>query len=104
MMSAASIAAPALRSRRAQRFLFSLASGMAVLSAPLTGGAAPAPSSVILQDLYNFDTVGSVLYVAAHPDDEDTQLITLLACGRHHSSAYLSVTRGDGAQNELGPE
>ncbi|HKW28369.1 MAG TPA: PIG-L family deacetylase [Verrucomicrobiae bacterium] len=77
---------------------------MAVLSAPLTGAAAPAPSSVILQDLHNFDTVGSVLYIAAHPDDEDTQLITFLARGRHYRSAYLSVTRGDGGQNVLGPE
>ena len=75
-----------------------------MLSVPRVGGAAPAPSSVILQDLYNFDTVGSVLYVAAHPDDEDTQLITFLARGRHYRSAYLSVTRGDGGQNVLGPE
>ena len=61
-----------------------------------------APS--ILQDLRNFDTLGSVLYIAAHPDDEDTQLITYLARGRHFRSAYLSVTRGDGGQNVLGPE
>jgi len=65
--------------------------------------AGPAPAA-ILEDLRNFDTVGSVLYVAAHPDDEDTQLITYLARGRHYRSAYLSVTRGDGGQNVLGPE
>ena len=58
----------------------------------------------ILQDLHKFDTLGSVLYVAAHPDDEDTQLITFLARGRHYRSAYLSITRGDGGQNVLGPE
>ena len=58
----------------------------------------------ILQDLHNFDTLGSVLYIAAHPDDEDTQLITYLARGRHFRSAYLSITRGDGGQNVLGPE
>ncbi len=104
MMSTASIAAPALRSRRAQRFLFSLACGLVMLSVPRVAGAAPAPASLILQDLYNFDTVGNVLYVAAHPDDEDTQLITFLARGRHYRSAYLSVTRGDGGQNVLGPE
>ncbi len=48
--------------------------------------------------------MGSVLYVAAHPDDENTQLITYLARGRGYRTAYLSVTRGDGGQNVLGPE
>ena len=45
-----------------------------------------------------------MLYVAAHPDDENTQLITYLARGRHYRTAYLSLTRGDGGQNVLGPE
>jgi LmbE family N-acetylglucosaminyl deacetylase len=58
----------------------------------------------ILQELKNFREVGSVLYIAAHPDDEDTQLITFLARGRHLRTAYLSITRGDGGQNVLGPE
>ena len=40
-----------------------------------------------------------VLVIAAHPDDEDTQLITWLARGRHVETAYLSLTRGDGGQN-----
>jgi LmbE family N-acetylglucosaminyl deacetylase len=66
--------------------------------------AEPPPPSAILQDLRSFDTMGSALYVAAHPDDEDTQLITFLARGRHYRSAYLSVNRGDGGQNVLGPE
>ena len=61
-------------------------------------------SAAILQELKNFREVGSVLYIAAHPDDEDTQLITYLARGRHYRTAYLSVTRGDGGQNVLGPE
>lgn len=103
-MSTVPITAPALCPGRAQRFLFGLACGLAMLSLPRVTGAAPATASVILQDLYNFDTVGSVLYIAAHPDDEDTQLITFLARGRHYRSAYLSVTRGDGGQNVLGPE
>ena len=51
-----------------------------------------------------FETCGSVLYVAAHPDDENTQLITYLARGRALRTAYLSLTRGDGGQNVLGPE
>jgi LmbE family N-acetylglucosaminyl deacetylase len=60
--------------------------------------------SEILQDLKRFGEMGSVLYVAAHPDDENTQLITYLARGRHYRTAYLSVTRGDGGQNAHGPE
>src|SRR5688572_1676933 len=43
-----------------------------------------------------------VLVIAAHPDDEDTQLITWLARGRHVETAYLSLTRGDGGQNIIG--
>jgi len=45
-----------------------------------------------------------VLVVAAHPDDEDTQLIAWLARGRSVETAYLSLTRGDGGQNLIGPE
>ena len=47
---------------------------------------------------------GRVLVIAAHPDDEDTQLITWLARGRHVETAYLSLTRGDGGQNIIGNE
>ncbi len=48
--------------------------------------------------------MGSVLYIAAHPDDENTELIAYLARGRDYRTAYLSLTRGDGGQNVLGPE
>ncbi len=48
--------------------------------------------------------VGSVLYVAAHPDDENTRLIAWLANGRKVRTGYLSITRGDGGQNLIGPE
>jgi LmbE family N-acetylglucosaminyl deacetylase len=57
-----------------------------------------------LQELRSFRELGTVLYVAAHPDDENTQLITYFARGRGYRTAYLSVTRGDGGQNVLGPE
>ena len=60
--------------------------------------------AAILQELNNFRETGRVLYIAAHPDDEDTQLITYLARARHYRTAYLSITRGDGGQNVLGPE
>jgi LmbE family N-acetylglucosaminyl deacetylase len=65
--------------------------------------AAPT-AAVIAQELRSFREFGSVLYVAAHPDDENTQLITYLARGRDYRTAYLSLTRGDGGQNLLGPE
>ncbi|MFL6334062.1 MAG: PIG-L family deacetylase [Pyrinomonadaceae bacterium] len=47
---------------------------------------------------------GSVLYVGAHPDDENTALLAYLARGRGARTAYLSLTRGDGGQNILGSE
>lgn len=69
-------------------------------------GAEPGPDSppAILQELRSFGQMGSVLHIAAHPDDENTQLITYLARGRGYRAAYLSITRGDGGQNEIGPE
>src|SRR5690242_1249423 len=72
---------------------------------PLTQRAAEPPSpAAILQDLRSFREMGTVLYVAAHPDDENTLLIAYLARGKNYRTAYLSVTRGDGGQNVLGPD
>src|ERR1035441_9306083 len=67
-------------------------------------GAEPLPPAATLRELRGFREMGSVLYIAAHPDDENTQLITYLARGRNYRTAYLSLTRGDGGQNVLGPE
>ena len=50
------------------------------------------------------DVLGSVLYVAAHPDDENTRLLAYLADGKLYRTAYLSMTRGDGGQNLIGDE
>jgi LmbE family N-acetylglucosaminyl deacetylase len=68
--------------------------------------AAPQTNSTpaILQELKSFREMGSVLYIAAHPDDENTLLIGYLARGKNYRTAYLSITRGDGGQNVLGPE
>ena len=60
--------------------------------------------AAILQDLRRLANTGAVLYVAAHPDDENTQLITYFARGRGYRTAYLSLTRGDGGQNVIGGE
>ncbi len=60
--------------------------------------------AVILQNLKSFRQMGSALYIAAHPDDENTELLTYLSRGRNYRTAYLSLTRGDGGQNVLGPD
>ena len=54
--------------------------------------------------IHGLGTTARVLVIAAHPDDEDTQLITWLARGRQVETAYLSLTRGDGGQNLIGNE
>ena len=61
-------------------------------------------SSEILLKLKKLNVLGNVLYVAAHPDDENTRMITYLANHRLFNTAYLSMTRGDGGQNLIGPE
>jgi len=80
---------------------------------PLAGqtAATPAPAALpaptiptALLDLRQFRELGSVLYVAAHPDDENTLFLSWLSRGRGYRTAYLSLTRGDGGQNVIGPE
>lgn len=61
-------------------------------------------SSEIKNNLRKLNFLGSVLYVAAHPDDENTRMITYLSKGKLAATAYLSMTRGDGGQNLIGPE
>lgn len=64
----------------------------------------PYASGEIYQSLQQLQTLGSALYVAAHPDDENTRLITYLAKGKKVETAYISLTRGDGGQNLIGTE
>jgi LmbE family N-acetylglucosaminyl deacetylase len=61
-------------------------------------------ASEIFESIKKLNFLGSVLYVAAHPDDENTRLISYLANNIHAKTAYLSLTRGDGGQNLIGPE
>ncbi|MBL6448930.1 PIG-L family deacetylase [Fulvivirga sp. 29W222] len=58
----------------------------------------------ILLKLKKLNFLGNALYVAAHPDDENTRLISYLSNERLANTAYLSLTRGDGGQNLVGPE
>jgi len=61
-------------------------------------------SSEIHEAIQKLNFLGSVLYLAAHPDDENTRLISYFSNKVHARTAYLSLTRGDGGQNLIGPE
>ena len=61
-------------------------------------------SSEIFRQIKKLDVLGSVLYVAAHPDDENTRLLAYLANDQLYRTGYLSMTRGDGGQNLIGDE
>ncbi|MEZ4859175.1 MAG: PIG-L family deacetylase [Flavobacteriaceae bacterium] len=61
-------------------------------------------ASEIYHNLQKLNFLGSALYIAAHPDDENTRLISYLANDVKAQTAYLSITRGDGGQNLIGTE
>src|SRR2546430_16091569 len=77
------------------------AAGTAVgqLAPPGTGGVAP-----LVDGLRALGAEKRVLMIAAHPDDEDTELLAFLSRGLGVQTAYLSLTRGEGGQNLIGPE
>ena len=79
--------------------LLSVFYGTAVAQKPKT-----ASSADIRSGLLKLKTVGTVLYIAAHPDDENTRLLSYLAKEKHLRTFYLSLTRGDGGQNLIGKE
>src|SRR5437763_12821253 len=56
------------------------------------------------QSLHKLNELGTVLMIAAHPDDERTAVLAYFARGRHMRTAYLSLTRGEGGQNLIGSE
>ncbi len=66
--------------------------------------APPSDIGTIEQNFKKLNVLGSVLYVAAHPDDENTRLLAYLAQEKHYRTGYLSLTRGDGGQNLIGDE
>lgn len=61
-------------------------------------------SGEILHGMKKLGVVGSVLYVAAHPDDENTRFLAYMARERQYRTGYLAMTRGDGGQNLIGDE
>ncbi|MGK7392386.1 MAG: PIG-L family deacetylase [Candidatus Cyclobacteriaceae bacterium M2_1C_046] len=82
------------------RILALLFISFASLAQPITNPDA----AEILHDIQKLKVLGSALYVAAHPDDENTRLIAWLANEKKVETAYLAMTRGDGGQNLIGPE
>jgi LmbE family N-acetylglucosaminyl deacetylase len=91
--------------RRSYRFVVALSylllpsSLPAQLEPPSTGGLV-----ALDQELRMLGHYRRVLMIGAHPDDEDTELLTLLVRGQGAEAAYLSLNRGEGGQNLIGPE
>jgi hypothetical protein len=77
----------------------------ATAAVSLHGQTPPLPDAAGRRiELEKLTVVGSALYVAAHPDDENTALLAWLAKGRKVRTGYLSLTRGSGGQNLIGTE
>jgi LmbE family N-acetylglucosaminyl deacetylase len=76
----------------------------AFLVLQISNSNAQKSSAEIFSKLKKLDVVGSVLYIAAHPDDENNSFLPFLTNDRMYRTAYLSLTRGDGGQNLLGKE
>ncbi|MEO1050675.1 MAG: PIG-L family deacetylase [Bacteroidota bacterium] len=78
---------------------------LAILLTPTFAQKPHKPNAAELKlALKKLNVLGSALYVAAHPDDENTRMITYLANEELVNTAYLSMTRGDGGQNLIGPQ
>lgn len=76
-----------------------------LLSSPSFAQTPPSySSSDVLHRIQKLNVLGSVLYIAAHPDDENTRLIAWLSNEQLLKTGYLSITRGDGGQNLIGDE
>src|SRR5262245_12883239 len=72
--------------------------------APIQAQRSFSGTAEIQQSLHKLNELGTVLMIAAHPDDERTSLLAYFARGRHMRTAYLSLTRGEGGQNLIGSE
>jgi LmbE family N-acetylglucosaminyl deacetylase len=84
---------------------FLLATFLGVLAPLAAQQNVPFPGAIELeQSLHKLNHLGTVLMIAAHPDDEQTAVLAYFARGRFMRTAYLSLTRGEGGQNLIGPE
>lgn len=87
-----------------RKHLLLLAIGLLMSLAVIAQAPKHWTSADIQEGLRKLNFLGSALYVAAHPDDENTSLISYLSNEAKAETAYLSLTRGDGGQNLIGPE
>ena len=88
-----------------QKFSFFIFVIVIVVFQNTTAQVPKKPNAVeIYNQIQKLNFLGSVLYIAAHPDDENTRLISYLANYKNARTGYLSLTRGDGGQNLIGPE
>src|SRR5438552_14586073 len=108
-----SIARSAVRDCRYRKRFWRAAIAVAVFAVAGMANSADMPpllsqeqmdASEIQLALQKLNVLGRVLYIAAHPDDENTNLMAFWANGSLYDAAYLSITRGDGGQNLIGPE
>ena len=83
--------------------LFGIASSAAVAQFPPAPGTGPGLAETI-EAIDAARVTTRILYITAHPDDESAAVLTYLARGLHAEVALLSITRGEGGQNALGPE
>ena len=81
-----------------------MAAILLVLAAPRLLSAQERGAVALGEGVAGLDVTARVLLIGAHPDDEDTQLLTWLARGQQVETAYLSLTRGGGGQNLIGDE
>lgn len=82
-----------------------ICAALILLPAMLVAQAPKKYNAAEIQELLEkLNVLGSVMYVAAHPDDENTQMIAYFANERKYRTAYMSATRGDGGQNLIGSE
>lgn len=88
---------------RPNRLLLFLLSFFTLISSQAQQPKKPNAAEIQLM-LQKLNVLGSVLYVAAHPDDENTRVIAYMANEKKFNTAYLSATRGDGGQNLIGSE
>ncbi len=90
------------------RPVFALFFGIVAIGAPLHAQnlhyQRPADAATIHRNIEKLGVLGTVMYVAAHPDDENTRLISWFSRQRLTHTVYLSLTRGDGGQNLIGTE
>lgn len=89
-------------SRKLGLAVFGIIAG--IVARPATGFPQERGVAAVTQQMAGLGVTMRVLMIGAHPDDEDTQLISWLTHGRHVETAYLSLTRGDGGQNLIGNE